>query len=71
MRPDDGTEYFLAVTHWRAPWADDDFYSSQRFGIAVELRAIGNTDLDLYALVQVALQGQATARARERLRSRA
>ena len=71
MCPDDGTEYFLAVTHWRAPWAGDDFYSSQRFGIAVELRAIGKADLDLYSLVQAALQGQAAARARDRVRARA
>ena len=69
MRPDDGTEYFLAVTHWRAPWAGDDFYSSQRFGIAVELRAIGKPDLELYSLVQAALQGQAAASARVRARA--
>jgi hypothetical protein len=69
MRPTDGRHYYLAVTHWRASWADDGDYSSQRYGLAVELRAIGNSDLDLYALVQAALTAEATARTRARVRA--
>lgn len=62
---DDGDTYYLAVTHRRQTWARTmTDYREQRYALAVELDAEGQSELDLFALVQQRVQPEVRARLR-------
>ncbi len=63
LDPNDGDEYFLAVSHSKASWAGLREYEVQRYGLAVEVVDEGRVTLPLYDLVQAKLRARAGARA--------
>ena len=67
LDPADGEEYYLAISHHKASWTGLGDYTTQRYGIAVELVDEGRPDLQVHQLVDLQLRQMATARQRVRI----
>jgi hypothetical protein len=62
---DDGDTYYLVITHRRQTWARTlTSYDTERYAVAVELDAEGQSSLDLFALLEQRVQPELRARLR-------